>query len=142
MEGVKVKRIHHLGFVVSDLDETVRSWEALLGVKAVVNENPELKVRLASFTVAGIRFVFNESTEPGSRWEQFLQEHGEGLEHVALEVDNIDAACETARRAGLDIRFPQHKPIHGALSNFVEQGRLHGTTVEFIQPIEGDDDLS
>ncbi len=142
MGNVKVKGIHHLGFVVSDLDETVRSWERLLGVKATIKENPELKVRLASMTIAGVRFVFNASTEAGSRWEQFLEERGEGLEHVAFEVDDVDAACDAARSAGLEVRFAEHLPMHGMLTNFIEQERLHGVTVEFMQATGEDEDLA
>jgi methylmalonyl-CoA/ethylmalonyl-CoA epimerase len=132
MNGFEVKGIHHLGFVVKDLDATLRKWEPLFGVKAEIKENPDLHVRLGSIKLGNIKFVFNESTKPGSRWEKFLETRGEGLEHVAFEVDDLEAASEKARASGLHLRFEQHKPIHGLLTNFVEG--MFATDVELMGP--------
>ena len=132
MSSFSVKGINHLGFVVRDLDATLKKWEALFGVKATVKENPDLQVRLGSIKLGNINFVFNESTHPDSRWAKYLEANGEGLEHAAIEVDDIEAACEQAQAAGLDLRFEQHKPMHGFLTNFVED--MHATDVEFMGP--------
>ena len=132
MSEFKVKGINHLGFVVKDLDATLKQWEPLFGVKAEIRENPDLQVRLGAIKLGNIKFVFNESTQPGSRWEKYLEANGEGLEHAAIEVDDIEAACEQARASGLDLRFEQHKPMHGFLTNFIED--MHATDVEFMGP--------
>ena len=134
MSQFEVKKVHHMGFVVRNLDETLKAWESVFGVKAEISSNEELQVRLGAFTLAGIRFVFNESTAPGSRWEKYLDEHGEGLEHAAFEVDDIEAAAKAAADAGLPLRFAEHKPIHGLLTNFVDEDKMHGTAVEFMGP--------
>jgi methylmalonyl-CoA/ethylmalonyl-CoA epimerase len=132
MSDFEVKGIHHLGFVVKDLDATLKKWEQLFGVKAEIKENPDLQVRLGSIRLGNIKFVFNESTQAGSRWEKYLEAHGEGLEHIALEISDIEAASEKARVSGLDLRFEQHKPMYGFLTNFVEG--MHATDVEFMGP--------
>jgi 4-hydroxyphenylpyruvate dioxygenase-like putative hemolysin len=132
MSDFEVRGIHHLGFVVKDLDATLKKWEALFGVKAEIKENPDLQVRLGSIRLGNIKFVFNESTKTGSRWEKYIEAHGEGLEHIALEIDDIEAASEKARVSGLDLRFEQHKPMYGYLTNFVEG--MHATDVEFMGP--------
>jgi len=132
----EVTRIHHIGFVVSNLDQTLRVWEGLFGIRAEVKENPDLQVRLGSMTIGGVKFVFNESTAPGSRWERFLLANGEGVEHFALEVTNIDEGCRMAKALGLEVRFAEHKPMHGALSNFIEKDGLHAATIEMMEPTE------
>ncbi len=134
METFNTKGVHHLGFVVANLDETLKAWETLFGVKAEIKVNPDLQVRLGAFDIAGIRFVFNESTHPDSRWAKFLEENGEGLEHIAFEVDDIEKAAGAAIAAGLPLRFAEHKLIHGLLTNFVDQSKMHGTAVEFMGP--------
>jgi methylmalonyl-CoA/ethylmalonyl-CoA epimerase len=128
----QVKGINHLGFVVRDLDATLKKWEPLFGVKAEIKENPDLQVRLGAITLGNIRFVFNESTQTGSRWEKYLETHGEGLEHVAFEIDDLERASEKARGSGLELRFEQHKPMHGFLTNFVEG--MHAVDVELMGP--------
>ncbi len=132
MSDFQVKGINHLGFVVKDLDATLKQWEPLFGVKAEIKENPDLQVRLGVISLGNIRFVFNESTQAGSRWEKYLEANGEGLEHVAFEIDDIEAACEKARGSGLELRFEQHKPMHGLLTNFVEG--MHAVDVELMGP--------
>ncbi len=130
----QVNRIHHMGFIVQNLDETLSAWEKLFNVKADIKENPELQVRLGSMVIGGVKFVFNESTSPGSRWDTFLREHGEGLEHIAFEVTDINDACATAAGLSLKVRFAEHKPMYGTLSNFIEKDGLHATIVEFMEP--------
>ena len=132
MSNFEIKGVHHLGFVVKDLDATLEKWEALFGQKADIKVNPDLDVRLGALTLGNIRFVFNESTKAGSRWEKYIEENGEGLEHIALEVDDIEAAAGQAKSAGLELRFKEHKPIHGLLTNFVEG--MVATDVEFMGP--------
>ncbi len=134
MTSFSTKSVHHLGFVVANLDETLKAWEALFGVEAEIKVNPDLQVRLGAFDIAGIHFVFNESTHPDSRWAKFLNENGEGLEHIAFEVDNIDKAADKVVEVGLPLRFAEHKLIHGLLTNFVGQDKMHGTAVEFMGP--------
>ena len=130
----QVTRIHHMGFIVQNLDETLSVWEKLFNVKAEIKENPELQVRLGSMVIGGVKFVFNESTAPGSRWDTFLRERGEGLEHIAFEVTDINDACATATALDLRVRFAEHKPMYGTLSNFIEKDGLHATIVEFMEP--------
>ena len=132
MSKLNVKKIHHLGFVVKNLDETLKAWEELFGVKAEIKENPDLQVRLGAIEIANVKFVFNESTHPDSRWAKYLEERGEGLEHVAFEVDDIELAMQAVEKAGLSLRFKKHKAIHGLVNNFIEG--MHGTDVEFMGP--------
>jgi hypothetical protein len=49
-----------------------------------------------------------------------------------VEVDDIEPALDAARSAGLDLRFEKNKPIHGLLTNFVED--MDATDVEFMGP--------
>jgi methylmalonyl-CoA/ethylmalonyl-CoA epimerase len=132
MSDFEVKGVHHLGFVVKDLDSTLKKWEALFGQKAKISVNPDLQVRLGSILLGNVKFVFNESTAPGSRWEKYIEKNGEGLEHIALEVDDIESATGAANKAGLELRFDKHKDIHGLLTNFVEN--MVATDVEFMGP--------
>jgi methylmalonyl-CoA/ethylmalonyl-CoA epimerase len=132
IQKLNVKKIHHLGFVVRNLNETLKAWEELFGVKAEIKENPSLQVRLGAIEIANVKFVFNESTHQDSRWAKYLEENGEGLEHVAFEFEDIQSAVNAVNKTGLTLRFKDHNSIHGLLSNFVEG--MHGTDVEIMGP--------
>jgi methylmalonyl-CoA/ethylmalonyl-CoA epimerase len=118
--------------VVKNLDETLKVWEGLFGIKAEIREDSDLQVRLGALEIANVKFVFNESTHPDSRWAKYLDENGEGLEHAAFEVDNMESVEESVEKAGLSLRFKEHKAIHGLLNNFLEG--MYGTNVEFMGP--------
>lgn len=120
MSSVVPKKINHLGFVVSDLDAALKAWEGLFGVKAKIKENPDLQVRLGSFEIGGISIVLNESTHPDSRWAKYLEKHGPGLEHIALEIEDIGEGEKAAQDTQLSLTFDQPKPMHGFLTNFVQ----------------------
>ena len=134
MATFTVKKVHHLGFVVKNLNETLEAWESVFGVKAEIKENPDLQVRLGSLDLGGVTFVFNESTHPESRWAKYLEANGEGLEHVALEIDDIEAATRVIKEAGYTLRFEEHKPMHGLLTNFVDQIQMKAANAELMGP--------
>lgn len=112
MAKATLKKIHHLGFVVQDLNATLKIWEELFGVKAQIKEKLELHVRLGIIEIAGVRVVFNESTHPKSRWARYLNAYGEGLEHIAVEVENLEVAMEAAQDLRLPLRYADPKPMY------------------------------
>jgi methylmalonyl-CoA/ethylmalonyl-CoA epimerase len=134
MATFNVRKVHHLGFVVKDLDETLQVWESVFGIKAEIKENPDLQVRFGSLELGSVKFVFNESTHPESRWAKYLEENGEGLEHVALEIDSIEEAAKAVGEAGCSLRFGHHKPIHGLITNFIDQIQMKAANVELMGP--------
>lgn len=134
MGKFEVKGINHIGFVVKNADETLRVWEAIFGVERETFENKELMARGGSLVLGGVRFTFNESTDPSSRWAKFLEDHGEGLEHIALTISDIDDACESAKVVNVYPRLKEHKPYMGCLTNFFNRGDLHATALELMEP--------
>jgi len=79
-------------------------------------------VKLVMLPVGESRVELLESTSPEGPVGRFLSSRGEGVHHLALVVDDLEAALERARRAGL--RLIDERPREGA----------HGTRVAFIHP--------
>jgi len=136
MSGFEVKAIHHLGFVVGNVDETMRIWETLLGIKGEICNEDKEQIRYGSLVINGVRFSFTQSTstDPTDRYAKFLSKNGDGLEHVALEVSDIEEACQEARVLNLDVRFEEHKTMRTCKLNFIEKEKLHGTILELREP--------
>lgn len=132
MEDFNVKAIDHIRFVVKDLESTIKKWETVFGIELSISENKDHHIRSASLTLGGTRFVFNEPTQAGCELDQYIQSYGEGLEHIAFVIDDIETAAERTKKAGLALRFDQHKSAHGYLTNFVE--KMPVTDVEFMGP--------
>jgi methylmalonyl-CoA/ethylmalonyl-CoA epimerase len=106
-----VQRIHHLNFIVRDLEASLPAWERLLGFPAAHrDELPERGVRAARFRLVDTWLVLVQPTRTDSVPGQFLQANGEGffllsfsVESLAEELDRLGAAAfQGAARSGAD----------------------------------------
>ncbi|MCK1353282.1 MULTISPECIES: VOC family protein [unclassified Bradyrhizobium] len=96
--------IDHIAIAVLDLEASIEFFRDVLGF--------ELKCRFhikgratgmlsAELETRGIRFVLCQGTEPTSQVSELVRHHGVGVAHIALEVDDVDAAVEALKSRGL-----------------------------------------
>ncbi|NJE04943.1 methylmalonyl-CoA epimerase [Thermococcus sp. M36] len=117
-----IKKIDHVGIAVKNLEEAIRIWEGL-GLKVEeIEEVPEQKVRTAIIHVGESRIELLEPTAEDSPIAKFLAKRGEGIHHIALGVDDIEAHLEGLREAGY--RLIDEKPRTGA----------GGAKIAFVHP--------
>lgn len=95
------KTIHHINFIVADLDESVRAYQELLALPAFEFETlPSRGVRTARVNIGGVWLVLvcpeDEACAPG----RFLAENGEGFFLLSFGVDDLDAALSAYERQG------------------------------------------
>src|SRR3972149_3093296 len=97
-----IKRVHHVAIAVNNLEESVALFEKLLGVKAHITTVASQHVREARFKVGdGAEINLVAPDGPAGAVAAFLEKRGEGLHHVALEVDDVDAALEEMESQGV-----------------------------------------
>lgn len=120
--------ISHLGIAVRDLDSSIRLWSVLLGAPpALVTDVPDQKVRVAIFSTGlsatGGRIELVAPNSDDSPIHRFLASRGEGLHHVCVYVDDIEARLGELRGAG--IKLIDNVPRIGA----------EGHKIAFVHPI-------
>ncbi len=136
--------LHHVGLVVRDLDKVAKRYE-LLGIgpwkasgvevadrkyKGKTVTNIKLKLRMAD--VRPLRIELIQPLEGSSPWSDFLDEHGEGIMHVAYLVQDIEKAKAAAVEKGLNV-FYEAQYKHGGGMIYVGDDELGGLMIEFIQ---------
>ena len=90
-----IKRIHHIDYVVRDLDQAVASYEKTFQLQMEEKLRfDERGVELAWFHLEGIKIILVSPIRLDSPVQKFLDNHGEGFFHIAYEVDDLDAATE------------------------------------------------
>jgi methylmalonyl-CoA/ethylmalonyl-CoA epimerase len=95
-------RLEHVAIAVEDLDVAVAVYNAVLGRPDSGREVVESEqVRVAFFDLGDARLELLEPTAAESPVGRFLERRGAGLHHIALEVEDLDAALERCRAAGL-----------------------------------------
>jgi len=95
-----IRGVHHVNFLVRDLDAAIERYERLLGVSIErVDELPERGVRVARFRAGGTWIALVQPVAEGEPMRH-LERHGEGFFLLSFEVDDVDAAAGAVRRAG------------------------------------------
>lgn len=127
-------RIDHVGIAVRDLGEALTTYQDLLGLTVThVLEVPERKVRIALLPVGESALELVEPTASDSPLSEFLEERGEGIHHLALEVDNIEVALEGLQERG--VQLIDQTPRRGAMGPiaFVDPRSTHGLLLELVE---------
>jgi methylmalonyl-CoA/ethylmalonyl-CoA epimerase len=132
-----VLRVHHLGIVVRDLPDAKDRFERIFGLRAqlIRDDQAEGRQRVAQIQLGNecsLHLIQNWDSD--SRFHRFLQEQGEGLEHVAFETNDIEG--EVARLRIHGVPFWQDRSFDRSYGHevFVTPEQLPGLTVQFIQP--------
>ncbi|MFZ2053327.1 MAG: methylmalonyl-CoA epimerase [Candidatus Aminicenantales bacterium] len=138
---MKFTGIHHIGIAVTNLEESLTRWATLFGAApGPVEEIPERGMRLVHLRFAeGSQIELLAPLGEASPVARFLESRGEGVQHVTLEVDDIEAAVAELTRAGLQL--VSEKPqtgAGGARVAFIHPRSLNGVLVEIRQGREPD----
>lgn len=108
-----LKKIDHIGIAVKNLDEALTFYEDALGLKATGTEVVEdQKVKVAFLPLGESKLELLESTEPDGPVAKFIESRGEGVQHIAFRVDNIDEKLKEMEDKG--IRLIDKSPRYGA----------------------------
>lgn len=122
---MKTLTIDHIGVAVKSIEEAKRTYQDILGLDITeVEEVPEQKVKVAFIPVGGSEVELLESTSPDGPVAKFIESRGEGVQHIAFRVDNIDSALQELKDKG--IRLIDQAPRKGA----------GGAKIAFIHPKE------
>ena len=108
-----VSKIDHIGIAVNNLEESIKFYEEALGLKLHGTETvEEQKVRVAFLPIGDTEIELLEATSPDSPIAKFIEAKGQGVQHLAFKVDNIEAALEEMKAKG--VRLIDEKPRYGA----------------------------
>jgi len=132
-----IERVHHIAIAVCNLEESVALFEKMLGVKAHIAAVPAQKVVEARLRVGdGAEINLVAADGPESTIAGFIEKRGEGLHHIALEVDDVEAALSEVEAKG--IRLIDRTGREGAAGRigFLHPKSLNGVLVELVQPRE------
>jgi methylmalonyl-CoA/ethylmalonyl-CoA epimerase len=132
---MNILKIDHLGIAVNSIDEGKNFWTDVLGLKFEGSETVEAqKVTTAFFPVGESEVELLESTSPDGPVAKFIEKKGQGIQHVAFRVDNIETALEELKEKG--IRLIDEKPrmgAGGAKIAFLHPKATQGVLVELCE---------
>jgi methylmalonyl-CoA/ethylmalonyl-CoA epimerase len=133
-----ITKIEHLGIAVKNIEEANAIYKALLGVSAYKTEQVASEnVNTSFFKVGESKIELLEGTSPESAITKFIEKKGEGIHHIAFDVDDIEAEMENLKKQGFTLL--SDKPKQGAdnkLICFVHPKSANGILIELCQEIK------
>ncbi|TDO84178.1 methylmalonyl-CoA epimerase [Flavobacterium chryseum] len=133
-----VNKIEHIGIAVKNMDDANVLFEKLLGVSSYKSETVESEGVITSFFQTGVNKIeLLMATNPESPIAKFLEKKGEGIHHIAFDVEDIVAEIERLKNEGFVlINEVPKKGADNKLVAFLHPKNTNGVLVELCQEIK------
>lgn len=134
MVGEEGLRLHHVGYVVSDLDAAAETYSVLGFTDGERHEIPEQKIVAMTFRAGSGWMELIQPTDPNGPIAAYMTKRGEGVHHVAYQVEDIEAKLAELRAAGVQLidEIPR-TGAHGWRIAFIHPKACHGVLTELVQ---------
>lgn len=128
--------IHHIDFVVRDLDAAMTQYRRLFGVEFLEREAlPSRGVELARFRLGSTWIVLVQPVTQSSPVQEFLNEHGEGFYHIAYQVRNAKEAAEELKTKGVKLMKDSPRTgVDGWTLTDLQMEETFGLMTQLVQP--------
>lgn len=132
---IEMRKIEHIGIAVADIDASIKTFEALLGTDCYKTEVVESEfVKTAFFQLGESKIELLQASNPDSAIAKFLDKKGQGIHHIAFDVENIEKEIERLTKEGFVLI--NQSPKEGAdnkLIAFLHPKSTDGVLVELCQ---------
>jgi methylmalonyl-CoA/ethylmalonyl-CoA epimerase len=132
---MKIKHIDHIGVAVKEIEQAGKFYTDVLGLKIEDVENvADQKVNVAFIPITDSEVELLESTEPDGPIAKYISARGEGVQHIAFRVEDIDKALEELKEKGVRlIDQAPRKGAGGARIAFIHPKETNGVLVEVCE---------
>lgn len=132
---MKILHIDHIGVAAKDMHESLRFFTEKLNLTTTGLETvAEQAVKVAFLPLGEGEIEILESTKPDGPVARFIEARGEGIQHIALRVDNLDEALKELKQKG--VRLIDETPRYGAGGAriaFIHPKETHGVLLELCE---------
>ncbi|MBH52366.1 MAG: methylmalonyl-CoA epimerase [Chloroflexi bacterium] len=134
-ETCTVRHINHTAIVVKDINDSISFYEDLFGVSSgPVEDIEDQGVKACLIKIGGTQLEIIQPVQADTGVAKFLENRGEGLHHIGLEVENIENALEILKSR--EVQLIDQKPRHGLSGTiaFLHPRATKGVLIELVQP--------
>ena len=129
-----IKKINHVAIVVRDIEESLRFWEESLGLKLDhIEVVPSQHSRVAFIPVGDSEVDLVQPTSSDSGLAAYLEKRGEGMHHLCVEVDDIDAKLAELKEKGVRLINQEAEVLPGRKMAFIHPKAGNGVLIELYQ---------
>jgi methylmalonyl-CoA/ethylmalonyl-CoA epimerase len=130
-----LKKIHHVGVVVPNLEQALALWRDLLELRLTKRQTVQDQgVKAALLQVGASEIELLEPLSPDNGVGKFLVRRGGGLHHVCFETEDVARELDGARAKGIQLIDQQPRPGLAGMICFLHPKATRGVLVEYAQP--------
>lgn len=130
-----LKKIHHVGIVVRNLEEAYAFYRDTLGLPVHKEATVEDQgVKAALLTIGNSEIELLEPINENGGVAKFLEKRGEGLHHICFETDDVDAELEATKQKGIAVIDQKPRVGLAGMICFLHPKANHGVLIEYAQP--------
>jgi methylmalonyl-CoA/ethylmalonyl-CoA epimerase len=130
-----LRKIHHVGIVVPNLEEAMKFWRDVLGLnlmKSAMIQDQGVKAALLQAGASEIELL--EPINPENGVGKFLARRGGGLHHLCFETDDVARELDGARAKGIELIDQKPRPGLAGMICFLHPKATRGVLIEYAQP--------
>ena len=134
---MKPIKINHVAIVVQDIDAALKFWKQTFGLQLDhVEEVPSQKSKVAFLPLGESEIELVQPTTSDSGLANFLEKRGEGMHHICIEVEDIDATLAELKSKGVRLINEVPEELPGRKMAFIHPKAANGVLVELYQLTE------
>lgn len=127
-------KIDHIGIAVRDIEQALQVYQVALGLPVQdVVDVPDQQVRVAFLPLGESNIELVQPSTDDSGTARFIEKRGEGIHHICVQVDDIEAALAQLRANGVPLIDQEPRAgAHGRVA-FVHPKGTHGVLLELVE---------
>ncbi len=132
-----IRKVHHVGIVVRDIEQAMGFWRDVLGLELhTLRTMDDQGVRAALLAIGDSEIELLEPVVTDNGVARYLERKGEGLHHICFEVDDIEASLADLKARGTELIDQQTRIGLAGRICFLHPSAMRGTLVELCQPLD------
>jgi methylmalonyl-CoA/ethylmalonyl-CoA epimerase len=134
-----LKKIHHVGVVVPNLEQAMALWRDLLGLRLIKSQTVQDQGVKAALLQAGESEIeLLEPLSPDNGVGKFLAKRGGGLHHLCFETEDVERELDGAKAKGIQLIDQEPRAGLAGMICFLHPKATRGVLVEYAQPFPDD----
>lgn len=130
----QIKKINHVAIVVRDIEESLKFWESAMGLELHhVEDVPSQASKVAFIPIGDSEIELVQPTTEDSGMAAYLEKRGEGMHHLCVEVDDIEAKLQELKEAGVRLINDAPQVLPGRKMAFIHPKSASGVLVELYE---------
>ncbi len=129
------EKLDHIGIAVKDLDQAMKLYRDAFGIEpGMVYESSYTKAKIAFFPIGEVRIELMQPVNPDSVLGKFLEKKGEGIQHIAYKVKDVDRSLTELEEKGVQLIDKQSRKVReNERVAFLHPKSTNGVLIELIQ---------